>query len=71
MVCDAFLTPDDTGTGTSYNGLIMFDLAILYLTALFALVHDSVILKQIANEPFGRIMGLYSETHKQDIYSFR
>lgn len=60
-----FLTPDDTGTGTSYKGLVVFDLAVLQLTALPALVHDSVILKQIADEPLERIMKLYGETPKQ------
>lgn len=60
-----FLTPDDTGTGTSYKGLVVFDLAVLQLTALPALIHDSVILKQIADEPLERIIGLYSETPKQ------
>jgi hypothetical protein len=54
-----------TGTGASYNGFVVFDLAVLYLAALSALVHDSVILKQIANEPFERIMGLYGETNRQ------
>jgi len=60
-----FLTPDDTGTGTSYKGLVVFDLAVLQLTVLPALVHDSVILKQIADEPLERIFGLYSDTPKQ------
>ena len=60
-----FLTPDDTGTGTSYKGLVVFDLAIMQLTPLPALIHDSVILKQIADEPLERIIGLYSENPKQ------
>ena len=60
-----FLTPDDTGTGTSYKGLVVFDLAILQLTALPALIHDSVILKQIADEPLEKIIGLYCGTSKQ------
>jgi uncharacterized protein YydD (DUF2326 family) len=60
-----FLTPDDMGTGTSYKGLVVFDLAVLQLTVLPALIHDSVILKQIADEPLERIIRLYSETPKQ------
>ncbi|MBS4007142.1 MAG: DUF2326 domain-containing protein [Clostridium sp.] len=60
-----FLTPDDTGTGTSYKGLVVFDLAVMQLTPLPALVHDSVILKQIADEPLERILELYSSTPKQ------
>lgn len=61
----SFLTPDDTGTGTSYKGLVVFDLSILQLTALPALVHDSVILKQIADEPLEKIVELYSSSKKQ------
>ena len=60
-----FLTPDDTGTGTSYKGLVLFDLSVLELTPLPALVHDSVILKQIGDEPLERIMELYSRSPKQ------
>lgn len=60
-----FLTPDDTGTGTSYKGLVVFDLAVMQLTALPALVHDSVILKQIADEPLEKILELYNQSSKQ------
>ncbi len=60
-----FLTPDDTGTGTSYKGLVVFDLSVLELTPLPALVHDSVILKQIGDEPLERIMELYTRSPKQ------
>lgn len=60
-----FLTPNDTGTGTSYKGLAVFDLTVLHLTALPALVHDSVILKQIADEPLENIMELYNQSPKQ------
>lgn len=60
-----FLTPNDTGTGTSYKGLAVFDLMVMQTTPLPALVHDSVILKQIGDEPLERIMELYNETSKQ------
>ena len=60
-----FFTPDDTGTGTSYKGLIVFDLSILELTDLPAIVHDSILLKQIADEPLEKIMILYAESEKQ------
>lgn len=60
-----FLTPDDTGTGTSYKGLVVFDLSIMQLTVLPALIHDSVILKQIADEPLEKIMELYSQSPRQ------
>ena len=60
-----FLTPDDTGTGRSYKGLVLFDLSVLDLTPLPALGHDSVILKQIGDEPLEKIMELYSRSPKQ------
>jgi len=60
-----FETPDDTGTGTSYKGLVVFDLSILTLTPLPALVHDSVVLKQIADTPLEKILDLYQKTKKQ------
>ena len=60
-----FETPDDTGTGTSYKGLVLFDISILVLTSLPALVHDSVVLKQIADAPLERILELYQTSGKQ------
>lgn len=60
-----FLTPDDTGIGISYKGLVVFDLSVMQLTSLPALVHDSLILKQIADEPLEKIMELYSQSPKQ------
>lgn len=60
-----FLTPNDTGTGTSYKGLAVFDLMVMQTTPLPALVHASIILKQIGDEPLERIMELYNETSKQ------
>jgi len=60
-----FGTPDDTGTGTSYKGLVVFDLSILRMTCLPALVHDSVVLKQIADAPLEKILELYQKTGKQ------
>lgn len=55
-----FFTPDDTGTGVAYKGLVVYDLAVLKLTRLPVLVHDSVILKQISDEAIERIIELYS-----------
>lgn len=60
-----FETPDDTGTGTSYKGLVVFDLSILALTSLPVLIHDSVILKQIADAPLEKILELYQQSGKQ------
>ena len=60
-----FFTPDDLGTGSLYKGLIVFDLAILQMTPLPVLVHDSVLLKQIEDDAVEEILRLYIETEKQ------
>lgn len=61
----SFFTPRDGGTGSQYKGLVVFDLAMLNLTNLPLLVHDSVMLKHIADEAIERILLLYSKTPKQ------
>ena len=61
------MTPDDTGTGIAYKGLIVYDLAVLRLTALPILVHDSLLLKQIADNAIEKILELYCSSGKQII----
>jgi len=60
-----FFTPLDGGTGSQYKGLVVFDLAMLNLTNLPLLVHDSVMLKHIEDVAIEKILLLYSETTKQ------
>ena len=60
-----FFTPNDTGTGIAYKGLVVFDLAVLKLTRLPILVHDSVVLKQISDEAIESIMEQYAASGKQ------
>ena len=60
-----FETPDDTGTGSNYKGMVVYDLAILYLTALPAIAHDSLILKNISDGAVNGIMKLYAASEKQ------
>ena len=60
-----FHTPDDTGTGTSYKGLIVYDLSVLNLTALPILIHDSLLLKNIGDSPIQKLLELYSQSGKQ------
>ena len=62
-----FHTPDDTGTGIAYKGMVVFDLAILRLTKLPILVHDSLILKQISDDAIENILIQYSLCDKQVI----
>lgn len=60
-----FDTPNDRGTGSRYKGLILFDLAVLKLTALPAVAHDSFMLKQIEDIVLEKLLELYSKTDKQ------
>ena len=60
-----FRTPNDGGTGTNYKGLIVFDLAMLYLTVLPAIAHDSILLKQIGDAPLEKILEIYKNSEKQ------
>ena len=65
-----FHTPDDTGTGTSYKSLIVFDLTVLKSTELPALAHDSLIFTNIGYEPLEKIMELYTQSKKQIFIAF-
>lgn len=60
-----FRTPNDSGTGTSCRGLILFDLAVMTLTKLPILIHDSVIHKQIEDHAFNKLLDLYEKSGKQ------
>lgn len=60
-----FWTEDDTGAGTNFKGLIIFDLALLRLTELPVIAHDSNIFKNIADLPIDKIMELYNQSEKQ------
>ena len=65
-----FETPDDTGTGSNYKGMVLYDLAVLYLTALPAIAHDSLILKNIGDGAIDGIMQIYARSQKQVFIAF-
>lgn len=65
-----FYTPDDSGTGTSYKSLIVYDLSVLETTMLPALAHDSLLFKNIGDEPLNKIIHLYTEFDKQIFIAF-
>ncbi len=65
-----FYTPDDDGTGTSYKGLIIFDLSILKLTKTPVLIHDSIMFKNIEDFSLEGILKLYSNFDKQIFIAF-
>lgn len=55
----------DDGTGKSYSDLIEFDLAILELTILPFIIHDSPFFKNIGDVVMEKIIILYSTFKKQ------
>lgn len=65
-----FETPEDTSEGTSFKSLVVYDLSILSLTPLPALIHDSSIVKRIEDLDFERILRLYQESGKQVFIAF-
>lgn len=65
-----FETIDDTGTGTSYKSMVVYDLSVLELTPLPILIHDSVVLKQISDEAIEKILIKYKCVDKQIFISF-
>ena len=66
----SFFTPDDDGTGTNYKGLVLFDLAVLRLSRLPAIAHDSLIFKNVEVESVDGIMQLYNQSEKQIFIAF-
>ena len=65
-----FYTPDDTGTGTSYKSLILFDLSVLMHSRLPAIAHDSLLFKNVGDEPVEEIIKLYTTFEKQIFIAF-
>ena len=67
----SFETPKDTGTGTNFKGMLIYDLAALRNTVLPAMAHDSLLFVNISYETVERILQLYaSETDKQIFIAF-
>lgn len=60
-----FETPDNTGTGSNYKGMIVYDLAVLFSTALPALAHDSLLFKNLGKDVEDGIIRIYTSTNKQ------
>lgn len=60
-----YKTPKDKGTGTEYKSLILFDLAILELTSLPFIINDSMLFKNIWDEPVEGLFRLYNKSKKQ------
>ncbi len=64
----SFTSPDDTGTGKSYAGLIGFDVAMLSLTPLPFVIHDSVVYKNVEVAATKRILRILAAMKKKQIF---
>lgn len=64
----SFTSPEDTGTGKSFVGLIGFDLALLSLTTLPFLIHDSVIYKNIEIAATKQILRILAAVQRKQIF---
>lgn len=56
---------EDTGTGTAYSSLLVFDLTVFSQTTLPIVVHDSLLFKNVENQSVSQLMLIYSEAEKQ------
>ncbi|HEM4489002.1 TPA: DUF2326 domain-containing protein, partial [Streptococcus suis] len=65
-----YFTPQDSGAGTAGKALIILDLAILELTNLPVLVHDSNVFKQLSRNATEKIIELYQSFSKQIFIAF-
>jgi uncharacterized protein YydD (DUF2326 family) len=61
----SFEVYDDTGTGTAYAGLVVFDLTIFTLTPLPVVAHDSILFKNIENNSVASLLQVYMKSEKQ------
>jgi uncharacterized protein YydD (DUF2326 family) len=60
-----FEVSDDTGTGTAYASLIVFDQTVFLATALPIVAHDTILFKNIENVSVAALTQVYMKTTKQ------
>jgi len=59
-----FGTAADKSEGTAFKNLVVYDLSMLAMTAVPALIHDSSIVKRIEDADFEQILSLYQDSGK-------
>ena len=64
----SFETPKDTGTGTNFKGMLIYDISILKSTALPALAHDSLLFANVSDDTIGQILALYAREKQKQIF---
>ena len=60
-----YKTPNDKGAGTEYKGLLLFDMAVLELTKLPFVIDDSMLFKNMWDEPVEGLFRIYNNSRKQ------
>lgn len=63
-----FETPKDKGTGTNNRGMLLYDLAILNLTVLPAIAHDSKLFDSMSRPDVSRMLELYNKIQGKQIF---
>ena len=65
-----FETPGNTSEGTAYKSLVIYDLSVLELRPIPALIHDSNILKRIEDAHLRHILERYQNSGRQIFIAF-
>lgn len=66
----SFYASKDSGTGTAYVSMILYDLAVLELTKLPFVIHDSVLFKNLSDNRVIKVFEEYGNSRKQIFVSF-
>lgn len=64
----SFTSPEDSGTGKSYAGLVGFDMAMISLTRLPFIIHDSVVYKNIEVAAIKRMLRILAAIKSKQIF---
>ena len=65
-----FETPGNTSEGTAFKSLVVYDLSVLELRPIPAIIHDSNILKRIEDVHLEHILERYQSTKRQVFIAF-
>lgn len=65
-----FETPGNTSEGTAFKSLVLYDLSVLELCPIPALIHDSNILKRIEDTHLEHILERYQDSGRQVFIAF-
>ena len=65
-----FETPGNTSEGTAFKSLVVYDLSVLELCPIPALIHDSNILKRIEDTHLEHILERYQDSGRQVFIAF-